>query len=95
MTDGSPPVLPAPWPWDRLLVFGLGCVSASIGAYVVIFHAFQESFGIDASIMPNAYAWGTAAIILGIVLLTLPWFKGGPLARRWKKYDDYWNNRSQ
>ncbi len=93
MPEEAPSNLPAPWPWDRLLVFAMGCVSASIGAYVVIFHAFQESFGIDESIMPNAYAWGTVAIIVGILLLSMPWFKAGPLARRWKRFDDYWNNR--
>ena len=81
MADDAPPQ----WPWDRLLVFAFGCVLASVGTYVVIFHLFQESFGIDASIMPNAVAWGTAGIFSGIILLSLPWFKGGPLAKRWKR----------
>lgn len=78
---------PSNWPWDRLLIFGLGCVAASIGVYVIGFHTFQTAFGINEGTLPHAYAWGTFGIILGILLLSMPWLQAGPLARRWSKFE--------
>ncbi len=76
------------WPWDRLLVFALGSVSASIGVYIIAFQTFRTAFGLDSNGLPYAYAWGTLLIIVGIFALGAPWSKLGPVAKRWRKDDD-------
>ncbi len=69
---------PAPWPWPRVLRLAIGSGLALVGTYVIMFRMFEVGFEISSSFSREPLLWGTAAVVVGLIILSAPWFPKAP-----------------